>query len=205
MRFTALVLLSVTLSGCATIISGTYDELSFGTNVDPVRVYIDGLSVGSTPLQTIVQKKAGNNRMVRFEKAGYQTQEFALRNRLDPVAILDVTSILTSGGVDLITGALMEYDPKQYHIEMLEDNEEILTDRSKQIQFASFVLTFANSLKENLARGGGESLDALLLQVKLGHSSFEFTKWLADNTDAILATESPEALLVIIRSSGMTP
>ena len=205
MKFTTLALITIILAGCATIFSGTSNEISFSTNVDPVRVYIDGLNVGNTPLKVVVEKKAGKGRMVRFEKSGYKTQEFNLRNKFDTVAILDITSVITSGGIDVLTGAIMEYEPKQYHVEMLKDVETILKGQSKQIQFASFVLTNADAIKENIATGGGEALDALLLLNNLGQPSFKFTKWLTKNTQSILSTKSPEALLVKIRSSGMTP
>lgn len=205
MKFNALLIIAVILTGCATIFSGTSDEITFSTNADPVRVYIDGLNVGNTPIKVAVEKKVGMGRLVRFEKDGYKTEEFHLKNKFDTVAILDITSVLTSGGIDVITGAMMEYSPKQYHIEMLEDNQAIPASQSKQIQFASFVLTSADVIKENLASGGGEALDALLLLVNSGQSSFKFTKWLTDNTQSILATKSPEALLTKIRSSGMTP
>ena len=205
MKFNALLIITIILTGCATIFSGTSDEISFSTNADPVRVYIDGLNVGNTPLKVDVEKKVGLGRLVRFEKDGYKTEEFNLKNKFDTVAILDITSIITSGGIDVITGAMMEYSPKQYHIEMLKDDRAIPGRQSKQIQFASFVLTSADAIKKDLATGGGEALDTLLLLVNSGQSSFKFTKWLTDNTQSILATESPEALLTKIRSSGMTP
>jgi len=205
MKFIILVLISVVLVGCATIISGTSDEISFSTNVDPVRVYIDGLNVGKTPLSVAVEKKAGKGRVVRFEKAGYKTQEFNLKNKFDTVAILDVTSVITSGGVDVITGAIMEYDPKLYHVEMLENDKTLTKGQSNQIQFAAFVLTNADAIKENLAKGGGEAINTLLLLANSSQHSFKFANWLANNTQSILATESPEALLTKIRSSGMTP
>ena len=149
MKFNTLILISMILTGCATIFSGTSDEISFSTNADPVRVYVDGLNVGETPLKVAVEKKVGLGRVVRLEKAGYKTQEFNLKNKFDTVAILDITSVLTSGGIDAITGALMEYSPKQYHVEMLEDNQAASVGHSKQILFASFVLTSADAIKEN--------------------------------------------------------
>ena len=205
MKFNTLIFFSIMLAGCATIFSGTSDEMSFSTNVDPVNVYVDGLKVGDTPLNVAVEKKVGEGRVVRFEKAGYKTQEFKLKNKFDPVAVLDVTSVITSGGIDVLTGAIMEYSPKQYHIEMLKDNQIIQRSQSKQIQFASFVLTNADAIKENLATDGGEALDALLLLVGSGQSSFKFSKWLASNKPLLISTKNPEALLIKIRSSGMTP
>ena len=205
MKFNTLILISIILTGCATIFSGTSNEISFSTNADPVKVYIDGLNVGNTPLKVAVEKKVGEGRLVRFEKAGYKTQEFNLKNKFDVVAILDISSVIISGGIDVLTGAMMEYSPKQYHIEMLKNDQAIFGSQSKQIQFASFVLTNAEVIKENLATGGGEALDALLFLVNSGSPYFKFSKWLANNTQSILSTESPEALLTRIRSSGMTP
>lgn len=205
MKFNTLLVITIILTGCATIFSGTSDEISFSTNADPVRVYVDGLNVGNTPLKVSVEKKVGQGRVVRFEKPGYKTQEFNLKNKFDTVAILDITSVITSGGIDVLTGAMMEYSPKQYHIEMLGEDQAIQGINSKKIQFASFVLTSADAIKENLASGGGEALDALLLMVNSGQTSFKFTKWLTDNTQSILVAESPKALLTKIRSSGMTP
>lgn len=205
MKLNVLLVMTIILAGCATIFSGTSNEISFSSNVDPVKVYIDGLNVGNTPLKATVEKKAGLGRLVRFEKDGYRTEEFNLKNKFDTVAILDITSVVTSGGIDILTGAMMEYSPKQYHIEMLEDNQAIPANYSKQIQFASFVLMYADAIKRNLASGGGEALDTVLLLVNSGRSSFKFTKWLTDNTQSILATKNPESLLTKIRSSGMTP
>lgn len=205
MKFSVLIFVSIIITGCATIFSGTTDEIFFSTNADPVKVYIDGLNVGNTPLKIPVEKKVGEGRLVRFEKDGYKTQEFNLRNKFDAVALLDISSIVVSGGIDVLTGAMMEYSPKQYHVEMVKDGNVAPGSQSKQIQFASFVLTNADDIKEDLAAGGGEALDGLLLLISPGESSYKFIKWLTDNTDAILSSETPEALLMKIRSSGMTP
>ena len=56
MKLNVLLVITIILTGCATIFSGTSDEISFSTNVDPVRVYIDGLNVGNTPLKVAVEK-----------------------------------------------------------------------------------------------------------------------------------------------------
>lgn len=205
MKIAILSVIAMTILGCASIISGTTDQISFSSNVDPVNVYIDGLKVGETPLKVDVQKKVGLGRVVRFEKAGYKTQEFNLRNKFDAVAVLDISSVIVSGGIDVLTGALMEYSPKTYHIEMVDDNEVIHGDQKKQIEFAAFVLTNADVIKKNIAEGEGEALDSLIKLATNGASSYKFSKWLIDNTQSILSSESPEALLTKIRSSGMTP
>lgn len=195
----------VLLGGCATLISGTTDELSFSSNVDPVKVYIDGLKVGETPLKVDVEKKAGEGRLVRFEKDGYETQEFKLRNKVDWVIISDVSSVIISGGIDVLSGAIMEYSPKQYHIEMVEMSAPDTALGSKQIQFASFVLTMSEEIQENLAIGEGPALDALVELVGRGQSTYKFSVWLGENTPKLLSAKSPEEFLTMLRSSGLTP
>lgn len=197
--------LTFLVTGCATIISGTSNDISFSTNVDPVRVYVDGLSVGNTPLTVSVEKKVGEGRIVRFEKEGYHTEEFKLRNKFDPVAVLDISSVIVSGGIDVLTGAIMEYSPREYYVEMRKQDLVVEKDHKNKIMFASFVLTNADSIRENIAMGGGPALEALIKLASNGGSTYAFSRWIVENTGSLLSTSSPESLLTKIRSSGMTP
>lgn len=205
MRIFLVSIIIAMLSGCATIISGTSDEISFSSNADPVKVYIDGLHVGTTPLKVNVDKKAGEGRLARFEKDGYETQEFNLRNKIDWIIVSDISSIIVSGGIDVLSGAIMEYSPKQYHIEMIEKSAPKAALIPKQIQFASFVLTMSDEIKENLVSGGGPALESLISMVGQGQSSYKFSMWLGENTQKLLSASSPEQFLTILRSSGLTP
>ncbi len=204
-KLITILLMVIFFTVCATLISGTSDEITFTSNVDPVKVYIEGLYVGKTPLRVEIEKKVGVGRLIRFEKKGYKTQEFNLKNRFDTVAILDISSIIVSAGIDILSGALMEYSPKQYHIEMIADEEKAIDNQNKQIQFASFILINSEAIKKNITIGSGEFLDSLIELATSGNSPYKFSKWISDNTDSILNTESPEKLLSKIRSSGLTP
>lgn len=202
--FIILIFLSA-LTGCATIISGTTNEISFSSNVDPVDVYIDGLKVGKTPLKVDVDKKAGEGRPVRFEKDGYEQQEFKLRNRVDWIVVSDISSIIVSGGIDVLSGAIMEYSPRQYHVEMKEKSSPETGSLSRQVQFASFVLVMSDEIKRNLALGSGPALESLVSLVGKDQSSYKFSVWLGENRENLLSTETPEQFLSILRSSGLTP
>lgn len=205
MRLITLVFLGMILAGCATIFTGTSDEITFNSNVDPVKVYVDGLYVGDTPLKVPVDRQIGEGRLVQFKKDGYATQEFHLRNKFNWISISDVSSIIVSGGVDVLTGAIMQYSPTQYHIEMLQEKVSTSADAEKKIRFASFVLTHADDIKLDLASGSGTTLDTLTKFANEGVSSFKFVKWITDNTQELLATKDAEHLLTVLRSSGMTP
>lgn len=193
------------IAGCATIISGTTDEISFTSNADPVKVYIDGFKVGETPLKVDVEKKAGEGRLVRFEKDGYETQQFKLRNKVDWVIVSDISSIIVSGGIDVLSGAIMEYSPKQYHIEMVRTADATSEMGSMQIKFASYVLTMSDDIQANLAAGSGPALEALLDLVGQGRSTYKFSVWLGENTQKLISAKTPEELLTMLRSSGLTP
>src|SRR6266849_3981305 len=62
----------------------------------------------------------GTTDTLKFDAAGYETQEFQLKREFNYVAILDVTSIPTSGGIDVLTGSLMKFSPNEYHVQMLK-------------------------------------------------------------------------------------
>lgn len=205
MKHLILMFVSAVLAGCATLISGTSNEIYFATNVDPVRVFIEGRFVGKTPLSIDVEKKTGKGPLVRLEKAGYETQEFHLVNTFDMVAILDISSPLTSGGIDLISGALKEYQPREYHVELFKPDELTTKSKHEKMEFVNFVLTNAPSLQESLAKGKGESLDALLLLVNKETSSQDFSLWLSENSGMLMAANDPSELLSKLRLSGMTP
>src|SRR5947209_18073408 len=92
----------IQLSGCATIFTGTTDTLKFDANVPRVRLTIDGQYKGELPLTLKMSRDFMNGQefMAKFEKAGYATQEFMLKREFNFVAILDITSLPTSGGID---------------------------------------------------------------------------------------------------------
>lgn len=193
------------LFGCATIFSGTTDVITFTSNTDKVRVYLGGRNVGMTPLTIEVNRQTSKGPMVRFEKGGYESQEFYLEQKFNTVAILDVFSIVTSGGVDVLTGAIMEFSPRQYHVEMIS-TAITRSQHLQQIDFARFVLLNTNNIQEDLAKGGGEYSSTMFNIIKSTDAvTKDFEEWVADNKNELLSITSPEQFLTSLRSSHMTP
>ncbi len=60
-----------------------------------------------------------------FEAPGYVDQRFSLGREFNAVAVLDITSPVTSGGIDLLTGSLMHFSPNEYHVQMLPAGERV--------------------------------------------------------------------------------
>lgn len=154
-------LLPLLLAGCATMFTGTHDTLRFDANVRGVRLTIDGEYKGELPLTLDMSRNFVDGRQffARFERKGYATQEFKLKRELNMVAILDVSSIPTSGGIDLLTGALMKFSPTEYHVHMLEDGKSAASPEFRRsVAVTSFALASCRALQKDLARGGGEHL-----------------------------------------------
>jgi hypothetical protein len=134
--------------------------------VPGVRLSIDGEYKGELPLSIEMSRSfvGGRQFVAKFERAGYQTQEFQLHREFNPVAILDVTSIPTSGGIDVLTGALMRFSPVDYHVQMLGAGKSAASPAfRREVALWSFALASHRALQRDLARGGGEDLDAFAL------------------------------------------
>jgi hypothetical protein len=111
----------------------------------------------------------GRQFIAKFERSGYQTQEFQLNREFNPVAILDITSIPVSGGVDVLTGALMKFSPGQYHVLMLAAGERAGSDDfERNLRVRQYALGSYQRIQADLARGGGEHLEALVTALAAG-------------------------------------
>ena len=98
----------------------------------------------------------------KFEKAGYQTQEFQLKHEFNTVAVLDITSIPTSGGIDLLTGALMRFSPNEYHVQMLKNGQKPgSAEIERSTRLYRYALANYRNVQMDISRGGGENLDSL--------------------------------------------
>jgi hypothetical protein len=154
----------IQLSGCATILSGTTDTLTFDANVPNVRLTVEGEDKGVLPQTVTVSRHFINGRsfLVKFEAPGYETQEFQLKREFNWVAVLDITSVLTSGGIDLMTGALMKFTPTDYHVQMVKRGKNPRSsdlERSRRLWL--YALTNYGGVQMDLIHGGGEYLDSL--------------------------------------------
>lgn len=114
--FTLIIVASLSLSSCATIFTGTKDQISFKTNPSGAKVMIDGLEVCTTPCTTKVARTL-SNKNVEFKLDGYDTKIIALDKKFNAVSIINLFGII-GWGVDAATGSLMKYDRKGYDIEL---------------------------------------------------------------------------------------
>jgi hypothetical protein len=102
------------LSGCATIMSGDTEAITFDSSPSGADVFIDGGYVGTTPMTIRLRKSKKDT--VMLKKEGYKTVSRDLSKSYDPVALISIVWDLST--TDFLTGAAMEYDPKSYYIEL---------------------------------------------------------------------------------------
>ena len=116
---TAFTFASLFLTGCATIISGTNQTLTFNSDVKDVSVYVDGALIGTTPVSAQFKKNKANT--VMFKKEGYQTVTRDITKSFDNIALGNVFWDLST--TDMITGAAFEYSPNAIYVEMPTENK----------------------------------------------------------------------------------
>ena len=102
-------------SGCASIIDGSTQVVSFNSNPDTARVVVNGAELGTTPLSTQIKRKSDT--VVLFRKDGYADQTITLQTKLNPwfwgnILIGGFLGSTTDG----ISGAVRKYAPNSYYV-----------------------------------------------------------------------------------------
>jgi hypothetical protein len=193
--FLALPLVSpLMLGGCATLFSGTTDEIKFNANVPGVRLTIDKEYKGQLPL-TVVQSRDfmhGQEFRVKLEAPGYETQEFQLKRQFNWIALLDITSVPTSGGIDYYTGALMRFEPREYHVQMQKRGRSS-SEFEREKRLWGYALVNYRRVQQDVSRGGGEHLEsfASALSGTRGGIDSVITEQALRNASALLDASGP--------------
>ncbi len=161
---------SFVMSSCASIVSGSSQELTFESQPEGATVSLDGNVLGKTPMTTTVKKE--RKRIVSFSKDGYQTQTMRLTTSLNGwfwgnfiFSYFGPFSSTTDG----VSGAVHEYIPGRYFITLTPEVTAgisaapatvIIGEKAKIKEF--IVLEYSNIAKD-LAKGSGEYLNTLLI------------------------------------------
>jgi hypothetical protein len=161
----SIVFTTAALSGCATIMSGSEQTISFNSEPEEADVYLSGRKIGTTPLRASIPK--GGNKNVSFRKDGYKTYNTALTTTFDGWFIGNLITGLFGSTTDAATGSINEFSPDQYFVTLVPiDSANIQQTETSKVR--QFVLAFGPQIREDIRIGEGEKLDALLalLQIK---------------------------------------
>ena len=157
-----LVLIVCLMSGCASIVSGTSQEVTFQSAPEGATVTVGGKVIGKTPITTTIKKK--NDQALTFEKEGYKTQTMQLATRLDSwfwgnIVLGGVIGSTTDG----LSGAVHEYSPNQYFITLPpNENNPVTPQTTQKIKAKEFIVLAYKNILADLAKGSGEYADSLM-------------------------------------------
>jgi len=109
--------LSLLLSSCATIISGSKQKVSFHSNPAQAAIFIDEVEVGKTPFEIKLERNKEHHVMIKLD--GYQTYETNLTKKFNAWYLGNIVF----GGIigiiiDPITGAIYNLTPSDVKAEM---------------------------------------------------------------------------------------
>ena len=163
----SIAILFLTLQGCASIINGKTQELTFSSVPDGATVSINGRIMGKTPLTITIDRKDGQT--LTFEKEGFTIQTMQLTTSLEPwfwgnIVLGGVVGSTTDG----ISGAAVAYSPTQYNIALAPKNQAIAGLQSNPQNDAKnyIIMTYKNILQE-LNTKEGEYLTSLYTMLKI--------------------------------------
>ena len=111
-----LALIALSLSGCATIFTGTTQKITVSSDQPDAEVFVNNAYKGKTPARFSVSKK-GNNEVITVKKDGFISQDIATQKGFNGVAILNLINPI-AWGIDLLTGAVNRVSPNEYVIKL---------------------------------------------------------------------------------------
>lgn len=110
------IILAFAFSSCATIFTGTKQNIMINSIPSGAKVQVDGIDRGTTPA-SVRLKKSSDGQNITLKMEGYETRVFQPETGFNGVAVLNFFNLLF-WGIDAATGALWKYSPKYYEIEL---------------------------------------------------------------------------------------
>jgi hypothetical protein len=117
------------MTGCATIFTGTKDNISFSSTPSGATIYKDGVEICTTPCN-YKMKRSLNDTEVEFKLDGYETRLITLDKELNLVSIINLGNLL-GWGIDALSGAVMKYDRKSYDLKLTKEKSASLLQPSR--------------------------------------------------------------------------
>ncbi|MEC7816013.1 MAG: PEGA domain-containing protein [Pseudomonadota bacterium] len=147
-------------TGCASIVSGTDQKLTFNSEPEEATVTVAGRVLGKTPLTVPVDR--GSNLAITFEKEGYKTHTAQLSTTTNPWFFGNIVlGGLVGSTTDGVSGAIHEFAPDQYFVTLKPDTQTgISTSTPRKIK--EIIIAFSGELRHQLATGGGEKVETIL-------------------------------------------
>lgn len=148
------------LHGCASIVTGTDQKVTFSSEPEGATVTVSGRVLGKTPLTVAVDK--GKHQPFTFEKEGYKTHTAQLSTTFNSWFWGNIVFGGPLGSsTDAASGAVHEFSPDQYFVTLTPVSSGGLSD-SKSLKTKELLVLLGADVRMEIASGGGEKVSALL-------------------------------------------
>ena len=192
--------LLIAVAGCASIVDGRRESVSFSSDPPGAQIIINGKQMGVTPTSIVLERSDYDKANVVFKKEGYQDQQAVIETSLSMWFWGNVLfGGLIGSSTDAATGAMWKFTPNSYYASMppakasLSEWNRYVYERSVR----RFLLYSYNQLISDMTKGEGEHLASLyqLLSVPADKKSAALVKLQAvafstgdppDFTDAVM-------------------
>ncbi len=149
--FIPTLLIFLFASGCASIISGKSQEMTFTSQPDGALVTVSGREIGKTPITSRLDR--AKNQSVTFQKEGFKPVTMQLTTTLNGWFWGNIVlGGLIGSTTDGLSGAVYEYAPSQYYVPLvpLEEKKAIRQNDSKLF----IIVNYHNLTKEIFSTPG---------------------------------------------------
>jgi hypothetical protein len=116
-----LILISMLMSSCATIFTGTQQTVFVNSTPPGAMVQVNGIDRGTTPVSLRLKKNI-DGQVITLKKEGYEMKFFQPETEFNMVSLLNFI-IPIYWAIDAATGAMWKYSPEYYEI-TLEPQKE---------------------------------------------------------------------------------
>lgn len=151
------------LTGCATLISGGSQEVSFVSNPEGATVTVGERVLGKAPLTTRLDRKSGQT--LNFEKEGYKPLTMELETTVNPWLFGNIICCgLLGSTTDAVSGGFYEYSPSQYLVTLQAAGTAPLEGpaaKSDAQKAKEFIVIGYGNLLNDLSAGEGSHLSSL--------------------------------------------
>lgn len=103
-------------TSCATIFTGTKDQISFNSSPSGAVIYKDGVELCTIPCSYKV-KRSLSDTDIEIKLDGYETRLITLDTEFNVVSVINLGNLF-GWGIDALSGAVMKYDRKSYEISL---------------------------------------------------------------------------------------
>lgn len=122
MKKVALLVCGVSLTSCATILSGTNEKISFTSEPSGAKVLYKGVEKCTTPCVSMLNKSLSAVN-VEYKHTDFPSKNVSLNRSFNGVTVLNVLlGGIIGVGVDLATGSVMNYTDNSYFVDFNNDS-----------------------------------------------------------------------------------